>query len=156
MFVKAWQFRGNIWLHNVRKPILKIYNSNMHSDTCFFFCLTLNVSIASVSWPSIKLHNNKNNNRPSLSIATKRLTCLNNSRGVQLGTLAWYAVGPRFELRPQRACCAHFFLPPPFLPPWGDSFLHLPHHPRKSVRVIGHHSLGSTNSNRQKSYRDYL
>ena len=56
--------------------------------------------------PHMVLHN-----CPTLSIATERLTCLNNSRGVQLGTLVQHAVGPRFEPRVLRALFS-----PPFLP----------------------------------------
>ena len=58
-------------------------------------------------------------NRYALSIATERLTCLNNSRGMQLRTFAKHAVGPRFEPRPRRAPCTRFFLHHPFLPPSG-------------------------------------
>ena len=43
---------------------------------------------------------------------------------------------------PPRARCMHFFLHPPFLPPSGDSFLLLSHHPCESVRVIVHHAVG--------------
>ena len=59
---------------------------------------------------------------PSLSIATERLTYLNNYRGMQLGTLAQHVVGPRFQPRP-----LHFFLHPPFLSP---------HHPCESITVM--------------------
>ena len=76
-------------------------------------------------------------NRPTLSIGTVRLACLNSPPGVQLGP------SPSMQQVPGsspglRGCTGHaFFLHPPFLPPSGDSFFsHLPHQPRKSVRVI--------------------
>ena len=74
-------------------------------------------------------------NQPTLSIGTERPACLNSPPGVQLGTLNWHAAGPRFEPG-SGGCAVHaFFLHPPFLPPSGDFFSHLPHQPRKSVRV---------------------
>ena len=48
-------------------------------------------------------------NRPTLSIGTERLACLNNPHGVQLGTLAQHVAGPGFEPRTRRARCARFF-----------------------------------------------
>ena len=69
-------------------------------------------------------------NRPTLSIGTERLACLNNP--------PWRAAGDPRPARgrswvrapgPAGARCARFFFPnPPFLPPSGDSsFSHLPH-----------------------------
>ena len=36
-------------------------------------------------------------NRPTLSIGTERLACLNSPPGMQLGTLAWHAAGLGFR-----------------------------------------------------------
>ena len=76
-------------------------------------------------------------NRPTLIIGTERLACLNSPPGVQLGTLAYHAAGPGFEPRVRRACCARFFLHPPFLPPSGDSFFRtFPTNPAKVLGLI--------------------
>ena len=69
-------------------------------------------------------------NRPTLSIGTGQLACLNSPPGVQLGNLAGRS---RFRApAPSGALLAVFFSTLP-------SFLlrHLPYQPRKSVRVIG-------------------
>ena len=61
-----------------------------------------------------------------------------------------------FEPCPQRNMHA-FFLHPSFLPPSVDIFFRIfPTTPPESVRVIVDHLLGSTNTNIQKSYKDYL
>ena len=68
-------------------------------------------------------------NRPTLPIGTERLACLNSPRGVQLVTLASPSTRqvPGSSPGPGgRAACA-FFLHPPFLPPSGEFFSHLPH-----------------------------
>ena len=74
-------------------------------------------------------------NRPTLSISMERLACSNNSRGVWLGTLAWHVLSPGFDPQSLRARCGRFFLHPPFLPPSGELFLHLPHYPHENVTV---------------------
>ena len=67
--------------------------------------------------------------------------------------LPWCAAGdPRLAsgrarfraLAPRGMLCMLFFFHPPF---GRQFFLHLPHHPRASVRVIVHHSLGLTRLN---------
>ena len=51
-------------------------------------------------------------NRPTLSIATERLACLNNFCIVQLVTLTYYTVGPGTE---PRSTQVYIFLHPPFI-----------------------------------------
>ena len=76
-------------------------------------------------------------NRPTLLIGTERFACLNSPLACSWGPLPSTRQVPGSSPGPGgRAACA-FFLHPPFLPPSGDSFFsHLPHQPRKSVRVI--------------------
>ena len=74
-------------------------------------------------------------NRPSVSIGTKRLACLNSLRGVQLGTLIQHAVARSWvQARSCLARCAQFFLHPPF-PPLGGVYFAPSPPPCGEVRV---------------------
>ena len=74
-------------------------------------------------------------NRPTLSIGTERLACLNNPHGMQLGPSSSTRQIP--GSRPGRGGSAAraFFLHPPFLPPTGVSFFRT--FPTKPVKVLG-------------------
>ena len=72
-------------------------------------------------------------NRPTLSIGTGRLACLNSPLGASWGPSPSTRQVPGFEPWPPQVRCIGFFLHPPFL--LQEFFLHLPHQPRKSVRV---------------------
>ena len=67
----------------------------------------------------------------------ERLACLNNLRVLQLGTLAYLAVGLGFKPRPARCAACNFFCHRPFLP-LGGFILHLPRHPmgRLGLNVV--------------------
>ena len=89
-------------------------------------------------------------NRPTLSIGTERLACLNSP----LACSTRQVPGSRPEPRARQVSCARFFLHPPFLPPPGDSFLCT--FPTKPTKVLG--LLYTTgwmyyNSNTIKSYK---
>ena len=73
---------------------------------------------------------------PSLYIVMERLTCLNNSRSVPLGTLTQHVVGSGFEPWPPRAHCTYFFPPPSSLPSYlGRKFFNS--FPTTPVKVLG-------------------
>ena len=66
------------------------YNCDYLTHTTFRFNLTL--TLLYITKPHKNYLQNTQHvvlrNRPTLSIGTERLACLNNPRGVQLGTLA--------------------------------------------------------------------
>ena len=79
---------------------------------CFYFPLTLTLLNLTKSYKNY-LQNMQHvvlRNRPTLSIGTERLACLNSPHGVQLWTLAWYAAGPG----PGRHVARAFFSALPF------------------------------------------
>ena len=89
-------------------------------------------------------------NRPTLSIGTERLACLNSLPGVQPRTLAYHAAGPGPGGRAARA----FFLHPPFLPRLGDSFIHtFPTRPTKVLGLLYTTGWVYYNPNTIKSYK---
>ena len=77
-------------------------------------------------------------NRPTLSMGTERLACLNSPPLA----CSWRPSPSTRQVpgsSPGSGGCAAaaraFFLHPPFLPPSGELFSHLPHQPHKPVRV---------------------
>ena len=61
-------------------------------------------------------------NRPTLSIGTERLACLNNPMACSWGPLPSTRQVPGSSPGPGRRAAGIFFLHPPFLPPSGESF----------------------------------
>ena len=96
-------------------------------------------------------------NHASLSASTGRLACLDNLRGVQLGTLTKHVVGPGFEPLPPQKCFVRFFspsLPSPYFAPslpsqgffpgvakiWSISTTHIPRAiPTPTPYTLTHH-----------------
>ena len=75
-------------------------------------------------------------NRPTLSIGTERLACLNSPSACSWGPSPSTRQVPGSSPGSGGRAARSFFLHPPFLPPSGDSFfVPYPHQPRKSVRV---------------------
>ena len=113
IFFKCPQFSR---VNSMRKRCIELIENLAHYLTLTPKNLTKSYKNYLKNTPQVVLRNH-----PTLSIATERLTCLNNSRvhGLQLRTFAKHAVGPGFEPRPRRARCARFFLHHPFLPPLG-------------------------------------
>ena len=97
-------------------------------------------------------------NRPTLTIGTERLACLNStplacSWGPSPST--WQVPGSS-PGPGERAACA-FFLHPPFLPPSGDSFFRtFPTNPAKVLGLLYTTGLVFNNPNTIKSYKILL
>ena len=100
--------RGHCWVYFAHRLLCSVtLNSN-------FAILTLTLQNLTKSYKNY-LQNTQHmvwRNRPTLSIGTERLACLNSPPGVQPRTLALHAAGPRFEPRVRRARSARFFSPP--------------------------------------------
>ena len=77
---------------NVIKIFLKMIHFNSIVWILFICSITLSLTLLYITKPHKNYLQNTQHvvlrNRPTLSIGTERLACLNNPRGVQLGTLA--------------------------------------------------------------------
>ena len=83
-------------------------------------------------------------NRPTLSIGTERLACLNNPHGMQLGPSPSTRQVPSSSPGPGGRAAS--FLHPPFLPPlWGSFFCTFP---TKPTKVLGLRHMGMCCSNK--------
>ena len=74
-------------------------------------------------------------NRPTLSIGTEMLTCLNSPLVCSPGPLPSKQQVPGSSPGPGGRAARAFFLHPPFLPPSGDSFSRT--FPTKPTKVLG-------------------